>query len=327
MRGVPGAQRLDLGKGKRRFVHVIAGAHRRFGGHNLADEFLLVLHRLPEVGVESALGDVAVHMDSLVLVALALNAALSLGQVAGPPRAVQVMQCHQAVLDVGARAHFGRAAQQDAHLAGADLGEQLLFAHFGVSLMDKGNLLGGHALGDEFLPDVLIDRKGRFRLVQRHRVLQSVEGRVVQRLRHLFGGRAWGVEMSQNTSWVSLSASPSRQICMILSTHWLTLVPGSSGSSWLMIRSSSPSLRPSLVILSILSWDGLTVPLCTREARSESAFTISCCCSVGWATTLWYSTWGVGRCSWSAVLMSATSLKRFISSGRLKNLEKRVRAR
>ena len=32
-------------------------------------------------------------------------------------------------------------------------------------------------------------------------------------------GRAWGVEMSQNTSWVSLSASPSRQICMILSTH------------------------------------------------------------------------------------------------------------
>ena len=32
-------------------------------------------------------------------------------------------------------------------------------------------------------------------------------------------GRAWGVEMSQNTSWVSLSASPSRQICMMLFTH------------------------------------------------------------------------------------------------------------
>ena len=49
-------------------------------------------------------------------------------------------------------------------------------------------------------------------------------------------GLAWGVEMSQNTSWVSLSASPSRQICIMLSTHWLTLVPGSSGSIWLMIR-------------------------------------------------------------------------------------------
>ena len=33
------------------------------------------------------------------------------------------------------------------------------------------------------------------------------------------------------------------------------------------------------------------------------------------------------RCSWSAVLISATSLNRFISSGRLKNLEKRVLAR
>ena len=149
-------------------------------------------------------------MDGLVLVALALDAPLSLGQVAGPPRTVQIMQCHQAVLDVGARAHFSRAAQQDAHLAGADLGEQLFFAHLGVGLMDKGDLLGGYALGDEFLPDVLIDRKGRFRLVQRHRVLQSAT---------FLAGRAWGVEMSQNTSWVSLPASPSRQICMILSTH------------------------------------------------------------------------------------------------------------
>ena len=47
--GVSGAQGLDLGKGQRRFVHIIAGADRRFRGHNLADEFLLVFHRLPEV--------------------------------------------------------------------------------------------------------------------------------------------------------------------------------------------------------------------------------------------------------------------------------------
>lgn len=102
------------------------------------------------------------------------------------------MQRHQAVLHVGARAHFGRAAQQDAHLAGADLGEQLLFAHLGVGLMDKGNLLSGHTLGDELLPDVLVHGKSRFRLVQRHRVLQSVEGRVVQLLGHLFGGPGLG---------------------------------------------------------------------------------------------------------------------------------------
>ena len=90
------------------------------------------------------------------MVALAFNSAFPLGQVAGPPRAVQIMQRHQAVLDVGARAHLGRAAQQDAHLAGADLGKQLLFAHLGVGLMDKGDLFGGHAFGDELLPDVLI---------------------------------------------------------------------------------------------------------------------------------------------------------------------------
>ena len=150
-------------------------------------------------------------MDGLVLVALALDAPLSLGQVAGPPRTVQIMQCHQAVLDVGARAHFSRAAQQDAHLAGADLGEQLFFAHLGVGLMDKGDLLGGYALGDEFLPDVLIDRKGRFRLIQRHRVLQSVEGRVVQRLGYLFGGPGLGrgdVAEHQLGQLVSLAIPP-----------------------------------------------------------------------------------------------------------------------
>ena len=140
-------------------------------------------------------------------------------------------------------------------------------------------------------------------------------------------GLAWGVEMSQNTSWVSLSASPSRQICMMLSTHWLTLVPGSSGSIWLMIRWSRPQLAPIRRDLEHIVHDGSTLPRCTSDARSERAFTISFWISVGWATMLWYSTWGVGRCSWSAVLMSATSLNRFISSGRLKNLEKRVRAR
>ena len=60
--------------------------------------------------------------------------------------------------------------------------------------MDKGNLLSGHTLGDELLPDVLVHGKSRFRLVQRHRVLQSVEGRVVQLLGTFLAGRAWGVE-------------------------------------------------------------------------------------------------------------------------------------
>ena len=35
----------------------------------------------------------------------------------------------------------------------------------------------------------------------------------------LTGAFACGVEISQNTSWVNLSASPSRQFCMMFSTH------------------------------------------------------------------------------------------------------------
>ena len=153
----------------------------------MADKPLFILNGLPEIGIESSLSDVAIHMDGLVLVALALNAALSLGQVARPPRAVQVMQCHQAILDVGTRAHCLCTAQQHPHLAGAHLGEQLFFSYLGVGLMDKGDLFGGHALGNELLSNVLIHRKGRFRLRQRHRVLQCVQRWVVQRLCCLLG--------------------------------------------------------------------------------------------------------------------------------------------
>ena len=39
-----------------------------------------------------------------------------------------------------------------------------------------------------------------------------------------------------------------------------------------MMRWSSPSLRPSEVILSILSTSGLTAPLCTLDARSGEGF-------------------------------------------------------
>ena len=126
-------------------------------------------------------------MDQGVLVALALDAALTLGKVSRPPRAVQVMECHKPVLHIGASAHLSGAAQQDTHLAGADLGEQLLFPHFGVGLMDKGNLIGGHSLGDELLPDVLVDGKDRLRFVQRHSLLQRMKRGVVQCLSCLFG--------------------------------------------------------------------------------------------------------------------------------------------
>ena len=88
--GVSGAQGLDFGKGQRRFVHIIAGADRAFAGHDLRNEFLFVLHRLPQVGIESSLSNIAVHMDQRILVTLALDTALALGKISRTPRTIQV---------------------------------------------------------------------------------------------------------------------------------------------------------------------------------------------------------------------------------------------
>ena len=44
---------------------------------------------------------------------------------------------------------------------------------------------GWHPLGNELLPDVIVDRKGRFRLRQRHSFFQRMEQRIVQGFRRL----------------------------------------------------------------------------------------------------------------------------------------------
>ena len=162
--GVSGTQGLDFRKRQCGFIYIITGAYRRFRSHDLADKFLLILHSLPQVGIKGSLRHIAVHMDKGVLVALALDTAFALGKVSRPPRAIQIMERHKAVLHIGASAHLCGAAQQDAHLSGTDFGEQLFFPYFGIGLMDESNLVGGHPLGNQFLSDVLIDRKGPFRL-------------------------------------------------------------------------------------------------------------------------------------------------------------------
>ena len=104
--GVAGTQGLDFRKRQCGFIYIITGAYRRFRSHDLADEFLLVLHRLPEVCVEGPLGHIAVNMDQRVLVALALDPPFSLCQISGPPGAVQIVKCHQQILHVGPGPHL-----------------------------------------------------------------------------------------------------------------------------------------------------------------------------------------------------------------------------
>ena len=138
---------------------------------------------------------------------------------------------------------------------------------------------------------------------------------------------AFGVDKSQKINCVPLSDADSSQTLNALSTQRLTLLSGSSGNISLISRWSSASFLPSLVILSILSNLGFTLPLRTASARSAKELTISSCVSLGFSTSLMYSACGTGRFSISAVCTSADSLNREISSGRLKNRANRVFAR
>ena len=95
------------------------------------------------------------------------------------------MKCHQTVLHIGACAHLGGAAHKHTHLTGTDFGEQLLFPHLGIGFMDKSDLVGRHPLGNKFLTNIVIYRKGRFLLRQRHSAFQCVKQWIIQRFRRL----------------------------------------------------------------------------------------------------------------------------------------------
>ena len=167
---------LDLRIGQRLFIHIVAGAHRGFGSHNLRDKSLLILKGLKEVRIKCAFGDVVEHLDFLVHIALPDDATVALGHVAGFPADIQMMHRHKTLLDIGSCAHFCGTAQQDAHIAGAHFGEQGSFFRFGVGVVDELNLTFWHTGGNQLLANITVDVK-----------LPSF----------------LGVERSQNKSWVN----------------------------------------------------------------------------------------------------------------------------
>ena len=114
--------------------------------------------------------------------ALPDDAPAALLQITRPPRAVEVVERHEPVLHVHARAHFEGAAHEHTHLTGAHLCKQLLLSDFRIRLMDECDLLAGDSSGDELFTDVVVDGKGRllrpgFRIDSR---LQRVKLRVVR---------------------------------------------------------------------------------------------------------------------------------------------------
>ena len=177
---ITGTEGLDLRKGKRGFVYILTGTYRGFAGHDLRNEALLCLQRLPEISIECSLRHIAADVYSLILVALSFNPALALGQITGTPWGIQVMQGDEAILHIGSRAHLGGAAEQDTHLPAADFCEKLFLFHFGICLVDEGNLFRLHPARNQLLADVLIDCEVRCCFFERYHAFQRMDLRVIQ---------------------------------------------------------------------------------------------------------------------------------------------------
>ena len=156
---ITGAQCLDLRIGQRLLVHILAGAHRGFTGHNLRDKSLFILKGLKEVAVKCPFRNVIEHLDFLIHIALPDDATIALGHVAGLPAHVQVMHRHKPGLHVGACSHFCRTSEQNSHIAGAHLGEQCRLFCFGVSIVDELDLVFRHTGCNQLLANIVIDVK------------------------------------------------------------------------------------------------------------------------------------------------------------------------
>lgn len=67
------------------------------------------------------------------------------------------MAGNQPVLHVGARAHLGCAANQNAHLAGAHFCKQILFLNVGFGVVDESDLIRRYAAGDQLIADIIVN--------------------------------------------------------------------------------------------------------------------------------------------------------------------------
>ena len=67
------------------------------------------------------------------------------------------MQGNEFILDVGARAHFGRGTQQHPHLPGAHFGKQLLLFGLAVRRVDKGDFFLRDTGVHQFLFQIIVN--------------------------------------------------------------------------------------------------------------------------------------------------------------------------
>ena len=117
---------------------------------------MLGFHQLIQVSVKGILADVGGQTHLRVFVALPHNASMPLLQISGPPRAVQIMQADQPLLDVGTGPHLEGGANQDTHLTGADLLKQGFPLGLGFGGVNEGDLPGRHSQRHQLVFEIVI---------------------------------------------------------------------------------------------------------------------------------------------------------------------------
>ena len=138
-----------------------------FSGKGGVGEPLLGFEFLPQGGVERVAHAVADEFDVLsvfaVHVALAEHTPIALLKFCRSPWHIEVVRGDHAALHIHACPQALGAANNDAHLAFVHhIKERLLFlVGIPCGIGDDGDLARRDALGDEFLPDVLVEVKGR----------------------------------------------------------------------------------------------------------------------------------------------------------------------
>ena len=155
--GIARCQCLDFGIGQCGIVHIIAGADRRFGSHDLGNELLLIFQNLPHIRIKRIFGDVTIDFHLLIPVSLPKNTSLLLFQVRRFPRTIQMMQGNQPILNIGSCAKFWCRPHQNTHLSSAHLCKQVCFFRFGVVLVNERHFFTGNTSRHQLFPHIIVN--------------------------------------------------------------------------------------------------------------------------------------------------------------------------
>ena len=186
---ITGTQSFDLRIRQSLFIHIVAGANRRFRGHNLTNELLLVLQSLIEVGIKGSLRHILEYLNFLVLVALTDDTTVSLGHIRWSPAYIQVVNSDQFILDIGASTHLLCTAKQHTHLTGTNLCKEFFFLRFGIRIMDESHFFSRNTSRKELGFNVIIDIECaiilRGRQVTKYKLSQLVSLTVLPDFQHI----------------------------------------------------------------------------------------------------------------------------------------------